>query len=141
MVYQNEHFFQAVYTSTISVYWFNKTVVNLNKNVSFLSQNNTLKFQECFTLEPTWMMNVKYLQDSKLIKLLFDPPHTATVCGFVGTHILSTQNLLPLNTVTETEDECLVQSMTAIKHPVHSSSVVHLVQHLHCSSLSCGRSL
>lgn len=86
-------------------------------------------------------MNDKYLQVSELIKLLFNPPHTATVCGFVGTHVLSMQNLLLLNTVTETEDECLVQSMTAIKLPVHSSSVVHLVEHLHCSSLSYGTSL
>lgn len=30
---------------------------------------------------------------------LFDHPHIATVCVFVGTHLLSTQNLLSLDTV------------------------------------------
>lgn len=78
-----------MYASTISVYWFNKTVVNLNRNVSLLSQNNTPNFQECLILEPIWAINDTniYKFQNKLnwkkkhfATALFVPPRRAAVC-------------------------------------------------------------
>lgn len=95
-----------------------------------MNDSNIYKFQNKFNCKTRKTLCLMLLT---LPQSVFFCRHTLCPCKppFPQCHFLHA----------ETEDECLVQSMTGTELPVRSSSVVQLEEHLHCSSLSQGRGL